>query len=90
MRSLRNGLLAVLGTLALGFASGCASDATDSSDITKIGESRVKEQSVGNCWVYATLGWVESLQVGTTRQELNLSESYITYMHWFERIDPDI
>lgn len=72
---------------------GCSADsgtrASDSDDITSVPESRVKEQLIGNCWIYATLGWVESLHLGHTGTELNLSESYLTYMHWYVRITTD-
>jgi hypothetical protein len=49
----------------------------------------VKEQTVGNCWIYATMGWIESLHLAHAHEELNLSESYITYLHWFVRLTSD-
>lgn len=74
-------------------AGGCSSRADDaasaSDDITNIPETRVKEQLIGNCWIYATLGWIESLHLAHTHEELNLSESYLTYLHWFTRITSD-
>lgn len=80
-------LLAATTFAGLGGVAGCAADtASSSDDITKISQTRVKEQAVGNCWIYATLGWVESLELGASHRELNLSESYVTYMHWFQRI----
>jgi hypothetical protein len=57
-----------------------------SDDVTDIKNSSVKNQSIGNCWVYATVGWAESLHLTHTGTELNLSESYISYWHWFEGI----
>ncbi|MEM9696650.1 MAG: hypothetical protein AAGA56_29180 [Myxococcota bacterium] len=57
-----------------------------SSDITDIAHTSVKDQSIGNCWIYATMSWVESLHLTETGDELNLSESYIGYFHWFEQI----
>jgi hypothetical protein len=74
-------------------AGGCSADAdptaSGSDDITNIPESRVKEQLIGNCWIYATLGWIESLHFAHAKEELNLSESYLTYLHWFTRITSD-
>lgn len=93
----RRSLLAALLATGSIFAAGCslAADA-DSEDeeieatddaIVDIDNSRVKRQSIGNCWLYATASWAESLakQVpGAT--ELNMSESYWTYWHWFDQI----
>jgi aminopeptidase C len=54
---------------------------TTTDDVTDIKNSAVKNQSIGNCWVYATIGWAESLHLTQTGKELNLSESYVTYWH---------
>jgi hypothetical protein len=54
--------------------------------ITNVAQSSVKDQSIGNCWVYATAGWVESLNLAATGSAMNVSESYITYWHWFDQI----
>jgi hypothetical protein len=66
---------------------GCAVDAgTSAEDVTDIANSKVKDQSIGNCWIYASVGWVEALRLTHSGEELNLSESYVTYWHWFEQI----
>jgi len=78
--------------LALALGAGCAPDGatgTGADDITSTKETPAKEQSVGNCWIYATLGWVESMHVAHADEQLNLSESYFTYLHWFMRISSD-
>jgi hypothetical protein len=76
--------------LVLAGIVGCSgsTDSIASGDdaITDIPESRVKEQTVGNCWIYSTVAWVEALHLAHTKEELNLSESYLTYLHWFSRI----
>ncbi|MEM9696820.1 MAG: hypothetical protein AAGA56_30065, partial [Myxococcota bacterium] len=66
----------------------CHSESPPSAteDVTEIPQSGVKDQAIGNCWVYAAVGWAESLHLRYTTQELNLSESYITYFHWMEQI----
>lgn len=53
--------------------------------ITDVNQGGVKDQSIGNCWIYATAGWVESLN-HTGGGSLDVSESYWTYWHWFEQI----
>jgi hypothetical protein len=69
-------------------ALGCGGEDTgeNADDVTDIANSSVKNQSIGNCWVYASVGWVESLRLTHAGEELDLSESYITYWHWFEQI----
>ncbi len=75
--------------------SGCATDdATDGPGeedlgwdaVTEVSHSAVRRQSIGNCWIYATVGWVEALVKRQTREELNLSESYLTWWHWYDQI----
>src|SRR5688500_4624151 len=80
-------LLASLSALVLGTAS-CtdASVARGDDDVTEVPHTRVKDQSTNNCWLYATMGWVESLHLSATGEELDLSESYLTYWHWFDQI----
>ncbi len=89
--------LASLLALAAGSSVGCAvdqggdeatSDETGSStdDITQVNQSKVKRQSIGNCWLYATTSWLEALNKGATDEEKNTSESWLTYWHWFEQI----
>ena len=81
---------ALLAALALGLAAttaACGSDPESNvDDLTNVQNSTVKNQSIGNCWVYATMGWAESLHLTQTAEELNLSESWISYWHWYEGI----
>ncbi|MBL8610753.1 MAG: hypothetical protein JNL38_25660 [Myxococcales bacterium] len=89
--------LAIASMLALSTtAVGCAADSTGSSeeeeegastdDITQVNQAKVKRQSIGNCWIYAMHSWAEALNKGATGQEMNLSETYMTYWHWFDQI----
>jgi hypothetical protein len=55
-------------------------------EIANVTQSAVKRQSIGNCWIYATLGWVESMNRTRTGVEANYSESYITFWDWFTKI----
>jgi hypothetical protein len=54
--------------------------------ITSVNQSKVERQSIGNCWAYAVTGWAESMNRTATGSELNLSQSYISYWHWFDQI----
>ncbi len=70
---------------------GCGSDQSDAvtgpeDEIVDVPSSRVKNQSIGNCWLYASMGWVESLHMRATGKELNLSETYLTYWDWYEKL----
>ena len=78
----------VASPLALGaLFVACSSDTgTSTDDVTDIKNSSVKNQSIGNCWIYATMGWAESLHLTHAGTTLDLSESWISYWHWYEEI----
>lgn len=63
-----------------------AAPGSGQDDITNVTHTTIKDQSIGNCWIYATVGWAESLHLRATGEALNLSESYVTYWHWYEQI----
>lgn len=73
-------------------AVGCSSEEPtgavtgDEEEIVNIPHTDVKNQSIGNCWTYATIGWVESMHLRATNKSLNLSESYLTYWDWYEKL----
>lgn len=54
--------------------------------ITQVNHSKVKRQSIGNCWIYAVTSWLEALNKNATGTEANVSESYFTFWHWFDQI----
>jgi hypothetical protein len=54
--------------------------------ITQVNHSKVERQSIGNCWIYATASWYEALNKMATGQEMNSSQSYITFWHWFDQV----
>lgn len=89
--------LVTLLSLAAATSAGCAlarvgdeptddGAASSTDDITEVDHSSVKRQSIGNCWIYATSSWLEALDKAATNQEVNTSESWLTYWHWFEQI----
>jgi hypothetical protein len=92
-RSLSFGALVAIG-LGAG-AMGCSAAAVDGEveeegvsvdDITQTTDTKVKRQSIGNCWLYAVASWVEAINKRQTGTDLNTSESYWTYWHWFEQL----
>jgi len=97
LERLRRPLLAAMFAASAVLAGGCAVSADAAEDdeveasteaITDVNHSKVKRQSIGNCWLYATASWAESLakDASRTNSELNMSESYWTYWHWFDQI----
>lgn len=86
-------LLALSGAVA-----GCAMDSADvvsaddgegaSTDDVTAGnaQTQVKRQSIGNCWLYATASWIEAQHKAATGKEINVSESWLTYWHWFDQL----
>lgn len=88
-------LASMLALASLG-APGCATEADDyavsgedgssKDDITQVDHTKVKRQSIGNCWLYATASWYEALNKAATGEETDTSESWHTYWHWFEQI----
>jgi hypothetical protein len=89
-------LASMLALATLG-AAGCSADTSQDNivsgddesskdDITQVSHTKVKRQSIGNCWLYATTSWLEALNKGATNVEQNTSESWLTYWHWFEQI----
>lgn len=88
LRTLRSRWLSTSLVLALAATAVACDDGVDTNedDVTDIKNSSVKNQSIGNCWVYATAGWAESLHLTHTAEQLNISESWLSYWHWYEQI----
>lgn len=78
--------LAAAGLLACDHVT--SPDEVGSSDhaITDVNHSAVERQSIGNCWLYAQATWVESMNLTRTGDELDASQSYWTYWHWFDQV----
>ena len=75
-----------LAATAVACGSSGSSTSTGDDDITDVANSPVKEQSIGNCWIYASTAWAESLHLSATGETLDLSESFVTYWDWYEEI----
>ncbi|MDP3275620.1 MAG: hypothetical protein Q8Q09_10525 [Deltaproteobacteria bacterium] len=71
-----------------------------SDEVTDVSHTIVKNQTIGNCWAYATATWAESLHrrwaeanattsiSATTYRnaEINISESWITFWDWYGKV----
>lgn len=100
MRSTNPGLRPfwwLLASLTFGVAtSSCSADAaldlpddgtTDLVEpVTDVSHTDVRNQSIGNCWAYASTGWLESLHRARTGESVNVSESWITFWDWHRKI----
>lgn len=85
-----------LATLAAGLvASACVGAEGDPAldepnelvePVTDVSHTDVRRQSIGNCWAYASTGWLESLHRARTGQSVNVSESWITFWDWHRKI----
>ena len=72
-------------------AAACADPAGEprgsASEITTVIPSDPLQQSIGNCWVFATNGWIEAMSarpVGGVR--VDLSEAYVSFLYWLDQI----
>lgn len=58
-------------------------EALSSTKTVNLPHTPVKWQSIGNCWAYAAVGWIESMMLRSEIEPLpNFSETYITYRHY--------
>lgn len=77
-------------SLALTLLAACSSatSGTNSSesDVVSIDDTAVKEQTIGNCWLYATAAWAEALHLGATKETVDVSEGYWSFWYWFDEI----
>lgn len=63
-------------------------DAADSVEerIVDIPNSDIENQTIGNCWIYAISGMASSMHFAATGRQFDVSESYWTYISWFDQI----
>jgi hypothetical protein len=76
-------------SVAAACTAGAGSSSSPASDeaITQVPQTpRIKNQAIGNCWIYATGSWVESMHKTAANEDFNTSESYWTYIDWFQKI----
>ena len=87
MNPMKSGLWLMLSLIAAcGQPVSPSSWEADSAKIVDVPNTPVERQTIGNCWVYAHAGWAGSLHLQATGESLDLSESYWSYMHWFQQL----
>ena len=89
LRSASSFSLLPLAAASLLFAAcgteGAATNAAE-DDVTSGADTAVKEQTIGNCWLYATAAWTEALHLNATGQTVDVSEGYWSFWYWFEEV----
>ena len=56
-------------------------------DVTTMTPPAPHQEAIGNCWVFATNAWIETLSGRTTGSTpVDLSEAFVSYIWWFEQI----
>jgi hypothetical protein len=83
IRTLQNLLVASFLAVSVPACSGIESD---TGNITNVDQTDVERQSIGNCWLYATASWAESMHLTATGTKFDISQSYWTYWHWYGEI----
>ena len=86
LRRVALGICLTLPTAAL--MTGCQPATEQASDtlVTSVEHSKVKRQSIGNCWIYAQATWMESLILSSSSEEVDVSETYWTWWHWYRQV----
>jgi len=82
----RMGGWALSSLLALQISCGQPSVEDSSVDVTSVRHTAVKQQSIGNCWIYAHATWLESMLLNTRKEAIDVSETYWTYWDLFNKI----
>ncbi len=73
-------------SISCGSPSSLNTEGTSQPLVTDVAHTVAKRQSIGNCWLYAAATWLESLELSYTKQNLNVSESYWTWWHFYNQI----
>jgi hypothetical protein len=63
-----------------------AGSAADGGKTVDVEHTAVEKQSIGNCWIYSMASWAESMHTTRTGNAVDISQSYWTYMHWFDQV----
>jgi hypothetical protein len=81
-------LAAASSFIACGNAAESTDGTTNGSKVTNIPTSSVIDQGqTGNCWLYATAAWAESLHASATGDKsLHFSPTYWDYWDWYDQI----
>jgi hypothetical protein len=82
---------AALSVCSLALFAGCAAPDdsnvdSSGSQVVSIPQSNVKNQAIGNCWLYAMGSWAEGLHKAQANETLSMSESYWSYWDWYDHL----
>lgn len=88
---MKTSLPILLASIASFLVFGCAEPAGDEpgaeeAAIVDVPQSSVEKQTIGNCWIYAHASWAESMYLQASGRSFDISQTYWTYWHWFEKI----
>lgn len=75
-----------LALLTAGCSKPSPTDGASATKVVDVDHTAIERQSIGNCWIYAQAGWIESMHKSATGEHFDVSESYLTYWHWFSQI----
>jgi hypothetical protein len=59
---------------------------TSSPLVTDVAHTISKRQSIGNCWLYASASWLESIVLSHQNETLDVSESYWTWWYFYQQL----
>jgi hypothetical protein len=76
----------ILGISSLWACSPRQDKETSSPLVTDVAHTISKRQSIGNCWLYATGTWLESVALSYQSETLDVSESYWTWWHFYNQL----
>ncbi len=79
-------LFAALPLFACSASPSDAPPQVDQEALTDIPQSQIKKQATGTCWIFTTAAWIESVTNAGPTVWPNVSEAYITYFSWLERL----
>jgi hypothetical protein len=76
----------ILGISSLWACSPRQDKETSSPLVTDVAHTISKRQSIGNCWLYATGTWLESVILSYQNETVDVSESYWTWWHFYNQL----
>ncbi|MCU0693382.1 MAG: hypothetical protein MUF54_18485, partial [Polyangiaceae bacterium] len=86
MKTVCFGSIAVLSACSLAADQDAEQQQDNEMPVVDVRHTDVERQAIGNCWIYATASWTESLHKASTGTDLDVSQSYWTYLHWFDQL----
>lgn len=63
--------------------------ASSANSVTTVAESPIRDQTIGNCWLYMATGWASSLANqgrSASTEAYDFSPAYLNYWYWYEQL----